>query len=1113
MMTAFQGMTRMCLNNWHYINEKILTFSTGINFFTGHSGSGKSTVLDALQLLLYADTNGRGFFNKAAKDDSDRSLMEYLRGMKVVSENDEAGYLRNQNFSTTIVLEFLNTENEEYQCVGVVFDVDVATNDAERMFFQHKGRLLSNSYRCNNRPMTIHEVKDWLRDHYDKEQWDFSRTNEKFRTKLYETYLGGLDDKKFPALFKKAIPFRMNMKLEDFVKNYICMEKNIHIEDMQDSVVSYVRLRRKLEDTKKEISVLEEIQEQYKEFRQFFEQSIQYQYNIDKLDIYTIERRIEEIGQKQTAYKGDLEGIEERIEGLAFEIESIQKQRDEVLIAIENSGYTHLETELNSLNQLLEFLHASKAKYDKIGKGLEKWLEVGFISPDTKLNIESFISYHMDSDKLSQIKTALEQARENLQNDRIDVEEKRKAFRKEAEEINLEIEQLKTGKKAYPVYLEEAKSYIKDELYKRYEKEIEVHILADILEVGDDSWRNAVEGYLGNNKLSIIVPPQYAKSAIEIYHTLDAKKYNKVSVIDSERVMKATKTILEDSLSREVFSEVDYASAYVDYLLGCVAKCGNMEQLRQNKSAVTKDCLLYHNYKLQYMNPKNYTDYAYIGKNAIEQRLKRLEKKLQHINAAKSPYNELLREYKEMLEFEALHEDIEVYEKYLEDSKKINAKLVEKESLEIRISEFKSRDVEEWKAKKALLEQELKAKSSQKELLSSEQRIKGKALNDFTEELTMITGELVMKEKGFVFDNCMEENFKELIKQKSGDRPDRLKNWLMNKKFAMDGLANTEYEKLITIRDQYQRAYSFRGFATTGRENKDYDELLEKLQSDKLQEFTEKAAGQAKIAIHHFKTDFIYKIRDSIKEAMQQKEELNQILANADFGKEKYRFIIAKNKGEDGKFYNMFMDENLEVNPTQLSNHMENQLDLFSKGHAENYSDLINELIEIFMPPENSDTKELEEARFHMEKYADYRTYLAFDMEQLIDGMPPMRLSKMLSKNSGGEGQNPLYVALLASFAQVYKINVKENSRRKPTPRLVVLDEAFSKMDGEKVGSCVELIRKLGFQAIISATNDKLQNYVDYVDKTFVFANPNKNHISIQPFEKMEFSKLLSSNE
>ena len=76
--------------------------------------------------------------------------------------------------------------------------------------------------------------------------------------------------------------------------------------------------------------------------------------------------------------------------------------------------------------------------------------------------------------------------------------------------------------------------------------------------------------------------------------------------------------------------------------------------------------------------------------------------------------------------------------------------------------------------------------------------------------------------------------------------------------------------------------------------------------------------------------------------------------------------------------------------------------------------------------------------------------------------------------------------------------------------RLVVLDEAFSKMDAEKVASCIELIRGLGFQAIISATNDKIQNYVENVDKTFVFANPSKKSISIQAFEKDRMKDLAS---
>ena len=158
----FVALSRICLNNWHYISRKTLSFSEEINFFTGHSGSGKSTVIDAMQIVLYANTDGRGFFNKAAADDSDRSLIEYLRGMVNIGENNEFAYLRNRNFSTTIVLELKQTNTEECQCVGIVFDVETASNEISRKFFWHKGPLWENNYRTEGRAMTIAEVEEEL---------------------------------------------------------------------------------------------------------------------------------------------------------------------------------------------------------------------------------------------------------------------------------------------------------------------------------------------------------------------------------------------------------------------------------------------------------------------------------------------------------------------------------------------------------------------------------------------------------------------------------------------------------------------------------------------------------------------------------------------------------------------------------------------------------------------------------------------------------------------------------------------------------------------------------------------------------------------------------------
>ena len=121
----------------------------------------------------------------------------------------------------------------------------------------------------------------------------------------------------------------------------------------------------------------------------------------------------------------------------------------------------------------------------------------------------------------------------------------------------------------------------------------------------------------------------------------------------------------------------------------------------------------------------------------------------------------------------------------------------------------------------------------------------------------------------------------------------------------------------------------------------------------------------------HFENDFVFKIRSAIREAYQRRDELNRIISGLDFGKDKYQFVITKNKGPDGKYYKMFMDDSLQVNPAQLINGMENQLNMFTMEHENQYGDLMNELIQIFIPPENATRQELEAAKKNMDKYAD----------------------------------------------------------------------------------------------------------------------------------------------
>lgn len=48
MKQAKKIITRMCINNWGGVRHQILEFNEYVNLFSGKSGSGKSTVMDAI---------------------------------------------------------------------------------------------------------------------------------------------------------------------------------------------------------------------------------------------------------------------------------------------------------------------------------------------------------------------------------------------------------------------------------------------------------------------------------------------------------------------------------------------------------------------------------------------------------------------------------------------------------------------------------------------------------------------------------------------------------------------------------------------------------------------------------------------------------------------------------------------------------------------------------------------------------------------------------------------------------------------------------------------------------------------------------------------------------
>lgn len=108
--------TRMCINNWGGISHKVLQFNEYVNLFSGKSGSGKSTVMDAIQVILYGSFNAN-FLNKAADDAKNkRSVLSYLRG----EQKDGSANRKDMDFCSVIALEIedklTHTFNKCWNC-------------------------------------------------------------------------------------------------------------------------------------------------------------------------------------------------------------------------------------------------------------------------------------------------------------------------------------------------------------------------------------------------------------------------------------------------------------------------------------------------------------------------------------------------------------------------------------------------------------------------------------------------------------------------------------------------------------------------------------------------------------------------------------------------------------------------------------------------------------------------------------------------------------------------------------------------------------------------------------------------------------------------------------
>ena len=247
-------LKKMLLIHWYSYDRELIEFGD-LNFLTGNTASGKSTIIDALQLVLLGDTNGN-FFNKAANDRSVRTLKSYLFGEN--GDDGETGfrYLRSSSFTSYVILEFEDTEKNTSFLAGIVCDCYEDLHYDYKWIIADRMRMPDDLFtdEKTSTPYSLPQLKSRLKKQakYNVEIID---TNKRYQELILAKY--GSLKRKYLTLLKKAVPFSPIADIEQFITESICdVRNNIEIEQMQSDIRQYKNLEADAMRTQERVAAL-----------------------------------------------------------------------------------------------------------------------------------------------------------------------------------------------------------------------------------------------------------------------------------------------------------------------------------------------------------------------------------------------------------------------------------------------------------------------------------------------------------------------------------------------------------------------------------------------------------------------------------------------------------------------------------------------------------------------------------------------------------------------------------------------------------------------------------------------------------------------------------------
>ena len=1113
MSQAKKVFTRMCLNNWGGIDHKVLEFHEYVNLFSGKSGSGKSTVMDAIQVILYGSFSP-SFLNKAADDAKNRrSVLSYLRG----EQKDGSANRKDCDFCSVIALEIEDTGTHIITCIGIAFEVRKSDSEIKKfVYFSHSGKMPTSGYLteqgvCYSNQEIKKLISSRAKSEDNRGKGDVNRiygSKEAYLGTLYDVILGYIDQNRFITMEKSAIALKMTNGTGQFIRDYM-FPKNTSdtIASISEQLDSYRQIKEKIEDLRKRIELLSEIQASGKELVRLQTDIVRAEAMIRCIGIEDLRARIQAAEDDKRNLAEKQEQCKKKVQELSASREEAQQKLIQVSADLKASDLGGKQQQYEELDERSRMLADNTRQWQKILQGMKNWEEDDVITDyisNPVLNMIAELNQGRVTEELCQnLHLKIESAKQNIEDEVEDYSDQRREIGKQLKEKKRLVDDMKHDRKPYDENLRSARSALSQQLSDRYGQMVKVQIFADLFDVQEEEWKNAIEGRMGRLKHSLITEPQYAHEAAVLFRNM--KQYENVDLINSKAIADSKPDCMEGSLYEAVKTQEAYVDVCLKRYLGHIMKCRSVEELEQVRDGVTPDCYSYSNFIFRHLKKKDYTTRACIGRRVSKARLTEYENDVEDLSRQETELDHLLRRLKAAREFECLKDEPSHYVKLSKAGAELAKVNKTKKELEEVIRFLREGAYKELEEKEKALKKQVRDIQTEIDEVHTE-------LAKLTSRYGQLSGEnesrrqqLEEKLQGYIANEELEQEVWELLKKQSGQ------SVINRKKAEIADLADKEQEqaeRLQMARNKYILAYPASEFSGAEKSNEAYEKMLERYRTDFEPAYEEEFEKKCASIYKSLRENVIATIHGDIKAAKRHAYEINRLLRETNFSDSTYQIKIEPAKNENGQFFDMLMAE--ELDSKNLDNAgIDGQISFGEDAFYQKYEQKIKLLTDKFMPPKDEDEHLRAQKRKEMEQYADYRNYLSFSMfEQVTDEhgnvIRENFVDDMAGRDSGGEGQNPKYVALLAGFAMLYMQQSKRDSKIK----LVLLDEAFSKMDQERSAVCLKYARKMDLQLIVCVPDERLQSLIRNVDCVYGFRRF-KNRISMMHIDKGQYLEMM----